>query len=84
MSYVFNLTLGDDGSPKVIISYGGFADEGSPAVRLASAVLDALMVATEELEKEGFDIPFTVFDTSKPAASKAQGKRRPGRPKKGA
>lgn len=65
MSYVLNLTIGDDSSPivvKVIMSFGGVNEEESPTGRLVNAVLNALTDGTEELEKEGIDVQYTVFD----------------------
>lgn len=62
MSHVFNLTIGDDGATKIIMTFSGVFDEKSPTSRLANAALDAVNTLVEELEQEGINVQYTLFD----------------------
>lgn len=66
MSYVMNLTIGDDGAPKVVMTCSGVWNRERPASRLIEAVLDAVTTVTEELEQEGVDVQYIMFDRSTP------------------
>lgn len=65
MSYSFSLIIGDDGEPKVVMAMGGVYEEGkeTPAMQMGLAVMDAINTSVEELEEEGIQVNYILFNT---------------------